>query len=323
MSTFAGSGAIYALFDGTGGTATFNAPIGVAVDTSGHVYVTDSNFQRIRKITPAGVVSTLAGGLGVGVANGTGGTARFDTPWGIAVDASGLLFVSETVNSDLRTITQAGVVSTLAGNGAQTFLDGTGTGAKFNQPRGVAIDASGNLIVADTNNHRIRKVTPAGVVSTWAGMAVSGSANGTGNMASFNNPYDVAVDATGAVYVADYSNHSIRKITPEGVVSTMAGTGAAGSANGTGTMARFNYPRGLSIDASGAVYVADYGNHLIRKITPEGVVSTLAGTGTPGSANGVGTLASFYSPSDIALDDSGHLWVADTNNHMIRKITPV
>jgi streptogramin lyase len=310
--------------DGTGGTATFNTPFGVAVDSSGHVYVADSNFQCIRKITPVGVVSILAGFTVGGAVNGTGGAARFDFPWGVVVDPSGHLFVSEVLNSDLRKITPAGVVSTLAGvAGVNAYLDGTGTGAQFNQPRGVAIDASGNLFVADSSNQRIRIVTPAGVVSTLAGSGASGSADGVGTLASFKNPYGVAVDATGAVYVADHNNHSIRKITPAGVVTTLAGTGVAGSANGTGTNASFNNPRGLAIDASGAVYVADYSNHLIRKITPEGVVSTLAGTVMRGSANGVGTLASFNNPSGIALDGSGHLWVADSSNHMIRKITPV
>ena len=323
VSTLAGSGATSPLVDGTGGTATFNEPFGVAVDTSGHVYVTDFLSNRIRKITPLGVVSTLAGTGTVGAVNGTGGTATFEAPWGVAVDASGHLWVSEVTNSDLRTITPAGVVSTLAGSGAFAFLDGTGTGARFNQPRGVAIDASGNLFVADSNNHRIRKATPAGVVSTVAGSGAPGAADGTGTLASFNKPYGVAVDAAGAVYVADNLNHLIRKITPAGVVSTLAGTGTAGSANGTGTMASFNNPRGMAIDASGNLLVADTSNHRIRQITPEGVVSTLAGSGTTGTANGVGTLASFNSPCDIALDGSGQFWVADTNNHMIRKITPV
>jgi sugar lactone lactonase YvrE len=322
VSTFAGTGSSLTVIDGTGGTATFYAPAGVAVDSSGYLYVADSNFQRIRKITPAGVVSTVAGSV-IGSVNGAVATARFDTPCGIAVDGSGRLFVAENINSALRTITPAGVVSTLAGSGTYSYLDGTGTGAHFNQPRGVAIDASGNLFVADTSNQRIRKVTSAGVVSTLAGSGAPGAADGVGTSASFNNPYGVAVDATGVVYVADYSNHLIRKITPAGVVSTLAGTGTAGSANGTGTNASFNSPRGLAIDANGAVFVADYGNHLIRKITSEGVVSAFAGTGIRGSANAVGTLASFNNPADIALDGSGHLWVTDSNNHMIRKITPV
>ncbi|MEY2661375.1 MAG: hypothetical protein RLZZ123_2547 [Pseudomonadota bacterium] len=323
VSTFAGTGSNLALIDGTGGTATFNSPYGVAVDTSGHVYVTDYLFYRIRKISPAGVVSTLAGSGALGNVNGTGATAKFDGLWGVTVDTSGHLFVSETVNSDLRTITPTGVVSTLVGGVASGFLDGTGTGAQFIDLRGLAIDASGNLFVADTSNQRIRKVTPTGVVSTVAGSGASGSADGVGTLASFRNPYGVAVDAAGVVYVAENTNHMIRKITPAGVVTTLAGTGVAGSANGTGTNASFTSPRGLAVDASGAVYVADYGNHLIRKITSEGVVSTLAGTGIRGSANGVGTLASFNNPTGIALDGSGHLWVADASNHMIRKITPV
>jgi sugar lactone lactonase YvrE len=240
------------------------------------------------------------------------------------MDTSGHLFVIENTNADLRKVTPAGVVSTLAGvTGLYGYLDGTGTVAQFNGPRGVAIDVSGNLFVAETTNQRIRKVTPAGVVSTLAGTGASGSADGFGTLASFKNPFSVAVDAIGVVYVADSSNHLIRKITPEGVVTTLAGTGTAGAVNGTGTNASFHYPRGLAIDAGGAVYVADYGNHLIRKITPEGVVSILAGTGTIGATNGTGTLAGFNQPSGITFDGSGNLWVADTGNNRIRKITPI
>ncbi len=323
VTTFAGTGSNLVLIDGTGGSATFSTPNGVCVDSNGNVYVTDGSFQRIRKITPAGVVSIIAGSGSGGFTNGTGWGASFDNPWGIAVDTSGHLFVSETINSDLRKITPAGVVSTLAGSRANGFLDGTGTGAQFNQPRGVAIDASGNLFVADTFNHRIRKVTPAGVVTTLAGTGTSGTANGIGSMASFSRPFGVAVDATGALYVADSNNHLIRKITPAGVVSTLSGAGTAGSANGTGTMASFNSPVDVAVDANGEVYVADYNNNLIRKITPEGLVTTLAGSGVAGSANGTGTNASFKSPFGINMDSSGNLFVADSGNNMIRKITPI
>jgi len=213
------------------------------------------------------------------------------------------------------------VVTTLAGSGSQGSANGTGTAASFAWPAGAAVDGSGNVYVADTFNHLIRKITSAGVVTTLAGTGSSGSANGTGTAASFNNPWGVAVDGSGNVYVADQSNHLIRKITAAGVVTTLAGTGSAGSANGTGTAASFNYHWGVAVDGSGNVYVGDSNNHLIRKITSAGVVTTLAGSGSSGSADGTGTAASFRYPTGVAVDGSGNVYVGDLGNHLIRKIT--
>jgi serine/threonine-protein kinase len=179
------------------------------------------------------------------------------------------------------------------------------------------------VYVADQDNFRIRKITPAGVVSTFAGSSVAGFANGTGTAASFSPLTGLALDVSGNVYVADYGNHSIRKITPAGVVSTLAGSGSQGSSDGTGTAASFNYPTRVVVDGSGNVYVADRTNNLIRKITPTGVVITLAGSGSVGSANGMGIAASFNGPSGVAIDGSGNLYVADTYNNRIRKITGI
>ncbi len=178
--------------------------------------------------------------------------------------------------------------------------------------------------MADTDNHTIRKITSAGVVTTLAGSAgISGSADGTGSAARFNNPNGVAVDGSGNVYVADTCNHTIRKITSAGVVTTLAGSaGSSGSADGTGSAARFNYPYGVAVDGSGNVYVADTNNHTIRKITSAGVVTTLAGSaGSSGSADGTGSAARFNYPYGVAVDGSGNVYVADTANHTIRKIT--
>jgi sugar lactone lactonase YvrE len=184
----------------------------------------------------------------------------------------------------------------------------------------VAVDSSGNVYVADYGNNMIRKITSAGVVTTLAGSSTtSGSADGTGTAASFNNPMGVAVDSSGNVYVAD-GNNMIRKITSAGVVTTLAGTIAGGSANGTGTAASFNNPTGVAVDSSGNVYVADCSNFMIREITSAGVVTTLAGSTTYGSANGTGTAARFYNPNGVAVDSSGNVYVADYDNNMIRKI---
>ncbi|WP_219621531.1 NHL repeat-containing protein [Cupriavidus pauculus] len=322
VSTLAGSGSSGAA-NGIGAAASFYFPFGVAVDASGNVYVADQGNNLIRKITPTGVVSTLAGSGSSGSADGTGAAASFSYPYGVAVDASGTVYVADTFNHEIRKITSTGVVSTLAGSGSSGSADGTGTAASFSTPFGVAVDASGNVYVADQGNQLIRKITPTGVVSTLAGSGSLGSTDGIGTAASFNAPSGIAVDASGNVYVVDQGSHAIRKITPTGVVSTLAGSGSSGSADGIGTAASFSSPFGVAVDASANVYVADQGSHAIRKITPAGVVSTLAGSGSGGAADGIGTAASFNLPLGVAVDASGNVYVADTRNHEIRKITPV
>ncbi len=212
-------------------------------------------------------------------------------------------------------------VTTFAGFGTIGSIDGTGTASTFNNPNGVTVDSFGNVYVADTSNNIIRKITPAGVVTTFAGSGTVGSTDGTGTASSFYSPVGVAVDSTGNVYVAERYNHKIRKITPAGIVTTFAGSGIAGSINDTGTAAFFNRPYGVTVDSTGNVYVADSVNNQIRKITTAGVVTTFAGSGTAGSADGTGTAASFYSPVGVAVDSTGNVYVADTVNNKIRKIT--
>ena len=216
---------------------------------------------------------------------------------------------------------KAQCVSTLAGSGVAGFLNATGTAAQFKSPEDVAVDVSGNVYVGDRNNNRIRKITPSGVVTTFAG-STQGYTEGTGTFAKFNNIYSVAVDGSGNVYVADAGNNRIRKITPTGVVTTLAGSGTAGYADGTGAAAQFNFPTGVAVDGSGNVYVAESVNHRIRKISPTGVVTTFAGSGTAGFADGTGTSAQFNAPSDVAVDVSSNVYVADHNDNIIRKISP-
>ncbi|NDZ14031.1 NHL repeat-containing protein [Variovorax sp. WS11] len=318
VSTLAGSAAP-GFADDTGNAARFNSPDGIAVDPSGNVYVADFNNNRIRKITPAGVVTTWAGSGTAGFADDTGTAAQFNGPWGIAVDLSGNVYVAENINHKIRKITPVGVVTTLAGSGTAGSADGPGGTAQFNYPSGLAIDASGNVYVAD--DHMIRKITPNGVVSTLAGTTTSGSTDGAGLVARFNWPYSLTVDTSGNVYVADTWNHAIRKITPAGVVARFAGTGTAGSADGTSSNAQFSFPSSVAVDTSGNVYVSELGNHAIRKITPAGVVTKLAGSGTAGLADGIGTTAQFNNPWDVKLDAGDNLYVATDN--AIRKITPV
>jgi sugar lactone lactonase YvrE len=335
VTTLAGLAGSYGSADGTGNAARFYYPASVAVDSAGNVYVADANSNNdsnnnntIRKVTRAGVVTTLAGLAGSsGNADGTGSAARFYSPQGLAVDSAGNVYVADTRNHTIRKVTPAGVVTTLAGlAGSSGSANGTGSAARFYVAYGLAVDSAGNVYVADTWNCTIRKVTPSGVVTTLAGLTGSSerSADGTGSAARFDNPSSVAADSAGNLYVADTANNTIRKVTPEGVVTTLAGlTGRYGNAGGTGSAARFFFPSGLTVDSSGNVYVADTRNSTIRKVAPGGVVTTLAGLeGSSGSADGTGSNARFYSPYSVAVDSAGNVYAADTRNFTIRKVTP-
>ena len=312
VTTLAGTYGTTGSTDGTGSAALFGRSGGIAVDTDGNAYLVDAGNNTIRKTTPEGLVTTLAGTAGKpGSADGTGTAASFDGPEGIAVDASGNIYVADTYNDTIRKVTSDGVVSTLAGTaGTSGSADGTGATASFDEPQGIAVDASGNVYVT-TYNNTIRKVTPEGVATTLAGtVGKSGHADGTGTAASFNWPQGIAIDASGNLYVADSDNCTIRKVTSEGAVTTLAGTaGTYGYADGTGTAALFDWPEGIAVDASGNIYVADNGNSLIRKITPAGVVTTIIGA--PGNATAsTGLLpASIYAPQYVAVDSTGNLYI--------------
>ena len=254
--------------DGTR-AARFYHPEGVATDIAGNVYVADTYNHTIRKITPAGVVTTLAGTAGrYGGMDATGAAASFTAPLGVATDGAGNVYVADGGNSNIRKITPAGAVRTLAG--AVGLTEKTDVAVASFAPWGVATDSAGNVYVADTYNSTIRKITPAGEVSTLAGTAgVSGNIDATGAAARFRGPEGVATDSAGNVYVADRANHTIRKITPAGEVSTLAGTaGVSGNVDAAGTAAQFDTPLGIATDSAGNVYVADHYNSAIRKITP-------------------------------------------------------
>jgi sugar lactone lactonase YvrE len=308
---------------------SFYGPEGVAVDGSGNVYVADTNTNKIRKISPTEVVTTLAGGGGSGwnwsgSEDGAGTAASFNRPKGVALDSSGNVYVADSGNHKIRKITSAGVVTTLAGTGTQGSTDGTGTVASFSNPTGVAVDSSGNVYVADSGNNKIRKITSAGVVTTLAGTGTQGSTDGAGTSASFWGPVGVAIDSSGNIYVAEEFNSKIRKITAAGVVTTLAGSGSFSAIDGAGSAASFCFPTGVAADSSRNVYVADRGSNKIRKITPAGVVTTLAGGSgnwSGSAADGAITNASFNNPTGVALDSSGNVYVADRGSNRIRKIT--
>jgi hypothetical protein len=260
----------------------FASPTGVAVDALSNLYVVDSGNSVIRKITPGGVASVFAGStVQAGSVDGTGSSARFEQPQGITVDGSGNFYVADTVAQTIRKITPGGVVTTLAGLPLWPgSADGAGSAARFNSPTSVAVDSHGNVFVADSRNHTIREVTPAGVVSTFAGCAAqSGNVDGIGSAARFNNPQGVAVDGSSNVFVADFNNDTIRMITPAGMVTTIGGSaGVEGGADGTGGSGLFSGPAGLVVSSAGTIYVADANNNRISVGTPAAlpVLSALA-----------------------------------------------
>jgi hypothetical protein len=420
LSLLAGK-VVVATIDGPVAVARLNVPVGIATDAAGNVFVADAGDSTIRKITPSGIVATLAGSPGAtGSSNGTGATARFKFVSdfsrfgpGLATDEVGNLYVTDTGNNTLRTVTPVGLVTTMAGTaGVQGSADGVGVAAQFSFPSGVTTDGTRNVYLTDTLTGNIRKITPAGAVTTLASAAPPG---GT----LFDFPTDVATDAAGNVYVANTCDSVISKITPTSVVTTLAGTlanvcpadgpapsntpfvwpahvatdaaghlyvadsatgivfkstpagivttlasgfsgpmGVAtdhagnvyvtdrnsvaaitptgvvkwlvaqgapsdGSADGVGANASFYFPEGLTSDGNGNLFVADHYNDTIRKVTPAGVVTTLAGTaGAGGSADGTGASANFSLPTAVASDVAGNVYVADSDNYTIRKITP-
>lgn len=307
----------------------FPSPTGVAIDSSGNLYICDSSNNTVQKVTSLLLASIVAGTSGqAGSTDGSGTSALFRQPGGITIDGSGNLYVADTGNSTIRKITPAGAVTTFAGSPShQGYQEGTGVNAWFNSPTGIAVDSSGNLFVADTGNAIIRKLTPSGASSTIAGSAgATGTTDGVGAAARFNHPSSLALDSFGNVYVTDTFNDTIREITSANAVTTLAGTpGVSGTYDGPGTaLALFNQPAGIAVDSSNNIYIADTGNATIRKSALYGNVSTLAGlasiAGLEDDADGD---ALFNQPRGLAIDASGNVLVADTGNAAIRKVSPI
>lgn len=318
VTTLAGSGVTTPIVDGNGTAATFAGLHGIACDLQGNLYIADYSNSLVRKITPDRNVTTFAGSS-AGFADGVGTSAMLNHPVGITTDLQGNVYVGDTGNNRIRKITPAGVVTTVAGNGVGGFSNGNGTSASFNGPHGVAIDTQGNIYVPEHWNNCIRKVSAAGDVTTLAGNGTIGAADGQGGAATFQYPRGVAVDPQGYVYISDWKNHRIRKITPGGLVSTLAGS-TVGLRDGTGAEAQFNGPEGLVIDPQGNLFVMDRDNSCVRKVTPAGVVTTIAGNGVATYSDGTGTAASFGGPWGIAIDSTGILYVADTGHNRVRKV---
>jgi sugar lactone lactonase YvrE len=323
FSLLAGSPGAPGTTDGTGSGATVAGLTCLALDSKGNLYFADKKNNVIRMVTPAGVVSTIAGQAGVsGSTDGTGTAATFNQPYGICVDGNGVIYVADSGNNIIRKITTSGVVSLVAGTpGSGGSTDGTGGSATFSNPTGICVDSSGNLYVADTGNNTIRKITSSGTSSTLAGSATqSGSTDGTGSAGLFSAPSGICIDSSGNLYVADTGNNTIRKVTSAGAVTTIAGSpNAAGSLDGASSLLKG--PRGVAVDSAGNLYIADSGNSLVRKLSG-GVMTTLAGSpGVFSYAPGTGSQALFDVPVAIASTSSGTLYVGSTLAYVISQGT--
>lgn len=309
--------------NGQGSAAQFSALAGLAVDPQGVLYAADQGNHRIRRITPQGVVTTYAGSGTVGYVDGPAAAAQFRSVWGIALDAQGTLYVADPEDARIRAISPTGQVSTFAGSGVAGYADGARLSAQFKNPTGVAVDAQGTVYVADNGNFCVRKISPTGQVTTLAGSGQRGYTEGNGRAAQFNSATALTLDSQGTIYVADVTNHCIRKVTAAGVVSTLAGNGTAGYADGTGTAAQFNYPESLLVAPDGILYVSDTGNNCVRAISASGQVSTVVGNAQAPAdyVEGTGTAARLSGPFGLAAPSATLLYVNDGSNLRIRQIT--
>lgn len=310
--------------DGSGSAARFDGPDGIVLGPDGNLYVAERNSGTIRKVSQQGVAVTLAGSAGApGSADGAGGAARFNEPTRLEADIDGNLYVTDTGNSTIRQVSASGAVTTLAGAAGECgSADGNAGNARFCKPQGITLDRNGNLYVADTANHTIRRIDRSNNVTTIAGAAgACGSADGRGAQARFCEPQDIKVDDDGYLYVADTANSTIREISPSGDVRTIAGAaGQCGSVDGQGAAARFCRQAGLTIDGAGNLFVADTGNGTIRRIGTSGEVNTVIGVA--GAQNVVlGPLpGSLNAPRGITVLAAGSL--AATSQNMVLRLVP-
>ncbi len=335
ISTVAGNGFIP--FSGEGGPAT-SAALGanaVAVDSAGNLYVADIISSRVLKVNAAGTITTLAGNGAITFA-GDGGPAThasFFNPSGVAADNAGNVYIADSMNNRIRKVDSAGTISTVAGNGSVGFTGdgGPATSASLWTPLDVAVDSTGNLYIADSGNNRIRKVNTAGVITTVAGGAPVPGYSGDGGQAvgaGLFLPGGVTVDPSGNLYIADIGNNRIRKVNAAGTISTVAGNGTksfsgdGGAAAGAG-LNLFGAHAGLAVDGAGNLYIPDIANHRIRKVGASGIISTVAGNGIAGFSGdgGPAITAGLNNPGDVAVDSAGNLYIADTTNNRVRKVT--
>ncbi len=331
ITSLAGNG--IAGFNGDGGAATaasLNEPQGVEIDAMGNLYIADFRNSNIRRVSPSGVITTIAGISFAGFSgdNGPAIRAQLSYPSDVEVDAAGNVYIADTNNHRIRRISAAGIITTVAGSGNPGFSGDGGSAltAEIYFPTGIALDGAGNLYIADTYNNRIRMVAPSGVITTVAGSGVYGFSGdgGLATLANLNDPTGVDVDAAGNLYIADRFNNRIRKVVPSGVISTVAGKGVAeySGDGGSALAAGLQNPSDITVDSAGNLYIADQSNNRIRRVSSTGIITTVAGNGIAGfSGDGSSALAaSFNAPLAVTVDGAGNLFVADSGNHRIRKV---
>ena len=333
VTTIAGTGVAGSSGDGGAATsAQLNYPYGVSADKSGNVYVVDLSNNKIRMVTSASIITTIAG-TGARGSNGDGGaatSAQLNYPYGVSVDISGNLYISDTYNNKIRMVTSKGIITTFAGTGAvgSSGDGGAATSAQLYHPFGLSVDISGNVYIIDSFNSKIRLVSSTGIITTFAGTGTYGSIGDAcaATSAQLYNPYGVSVDISGNVFIADTNNHKIRMVTSTGIITTIAGTGDVGSSGdgSAATSAQLAGPMGVSVDISGNVYIADSYNNNIRMVTSLGIITTIAGTGAVGSCGdgGFATSAQLNGPEGVSVDISGNVYISDYGNHKIRKFVP-
>ena len=325
INTIAGSTSIGDTGDGAAATsATLETPYSLAVDSSGNVFILENYDSRVREVTVSnGFINTVVGTGTPGFA-GDGSAAlnaQLNSPTGLALDSSGNLYIADSQNMRIRKVSGSNI-STIAGNGTYSYSGngGPATSAQLSEPQGVAADAAGNLYIADSANHVVRKVSAAdGTISNVLG-------NGSPGTSGLNSPEGVAVDAAGNLYIADTQNARVQKVSPGGTASIVAGNGTPGYGGdgGAATGAQMNVPLGLALDSAGNLYIADFSNNRIRKVSATGTIGTVAGSGTAGYSGdgGAAANAQLSTPEGVAVDSAGNLYIADTGNNVIRKVTP-
>ena len=335
ITTVAGNGT--AAYFGDGGLATaaeLNLTSGVALDKNGNLYIADNLNSRIRKVDAiSGVITTIAG-TGTPGYNGDGimaTAAELNRPWNLSLDTAGNIYIAEWGADRVRKITiSTGIITTIAGTGTAGYTgDGImATTAELYQPATVVVDNAGNIYIADVNNQRVRKINTSGIISTIAGTGTAGY-NGDGIMATsakLHNPNTIALDTSGNIYISDYYNNEVRKVTVStGIISAIAGNGTAAfyGDGGLATAAELNYPSGVALDSKQNIYISDYSNNRIREIKAStGIINTVAGNGTPGYSGdgGIATAAELNNPWDIVVGNGG-FYIADYENNRVRKVT--
>lgn len=332
IKTIAGNGTAGYVADGVAATSTqLNNPTGIAVDAAGNVYIADASNNRVRKVSTAGIITTVAGS-GVAGYSGDGAAAtlaQLKYPTSVAADNAGNIYITDGNNFCIRKVNAAGIISTYAGTGSLGFAGdgGPATAAKLFNPLGLFLDNTNNLYIADVFNQRIRKVDASGIITSVAGSGTMGYGgdDSSANIAKFNSPSGVCKDAAGNVYIADKANNRVRKVNPTtGIITTVAGKDTMGFSGdgGPATAAKLNKPVSVKMDKENNLYITDLGNNRIRKVSASGIITTIAGVTAVGSGGdgGPATAASFNFPSDVVLDTAGNIYIADPGNNRIRKI---